>query len=122
MFDVAAEAYNTGARAGLAELGALEDGDARRIAESTPNGRALDRLAHETIDRVTAPRRAWHISSPGWLRGVPGTVSPTHATCSFRVFIKPRKQVWLAGASITAGALSGKVRRGGGFASIVCTA
>ncbi|MEK2478994.1 phage minor capsid protein [Streptomyces noursei] len=63
VFDVIAEAYNTGARAGLAELGALHDKDARRIAESTPNGRAVDRLAHETVDRVTATHR-------GILRGV----------------------------------------------------
>ncbi|WP_286160456.1 hypothetical protein [Streptomyces yunnanensis] len=58
-----AEAYNAGARAGLAELGALHDNDARRIAESTPNGRAVDHLAHETVDRVTTTHR-------GILRGV----------------------------------------------------
>ncbi|MFE1770276.1 phage minor capsid protein [Streptomyces sp. NPDC059008] len=63
VFDVIAEAYNAGARAGLAELGALHDEDARRIAENTPNGRAIDRLAYETIDRVTATHR-------GILRGV----------------------------------------------------
>ncbi|MEW1672820.1 phage minor capsid protein [Streptomyces noursei] len=63
VFDVIAEAYNAGARAGLAELGALHDNEARRIAESTPNGRAVDRLAHETVDRVTATHR-------GILRGV----------------------------------------------------
>ncbi|WP_242640840.1 phage minor capsid protein [Streptomyces kasugaensis] len=63
VFDAVAEAYNDGARAGLAELGVLHDDDARRIAESTPNGRAVDRLAHETIDRVTATHR-------GILRGV----------------------------------------------------
>ncbi|MFF2922734.1 phage minor capsid protein [Streptomyces celluloflavus] len=63
VLDVIAEAYNTGARAGLAELGALHDNDARRIAESTPNGRAVDRLAYETADRVTATHR-------GILRGV----------------------------------------------------
>ncbi|MGD3112908.1 phage minor capsid protein [Streptomyces sp. YGL11-2] len=63
VFDVIAEAYNTGARAGLTELGALHDNDARRISESTPNGRAVDRLAHETVDRVTATHR-------GILRGV----------------------------------------------------
>ncbi|WP_258017677.1 hypothetical protein [Streptomyces noursei] len=58
-----AKAYNAGARAGLAELGALHDNDARRIAESTPNGRAVDHLAHETVDRVTTTHR-------GILRGV----------------------------------------------------
>ncbi|QHF97923.1 phage capsid protein [Streptomyces sp. NHF165] len=63
VFDVVAEAYNAGARAGLAELGALADEDARRIAESTPNARAVDRLAHETVERVTETHR-------GILRGV----------------------------------------------------
>ncbi|MEV5509041.1 phage minor capsid protein [Streptomyces orinoci] len=63
VFDAVAEAYNVGSRAGLAELGALADEDARRIGESTPGTRAVDRLAHETIDRVTATHR-------GILRGV----------------------------------------------------
>ncbi|MFD7716185.1 phage minor capsid protein [Streptomyces sp. NPDC059814] len=63
VFDVVAEAYNTGARAGLAELGALHDNDLRRIAETTPNTRAVDRLAQETVDLVTATHR-------GILRGV----------------------------------------------------
>ncbi|MFF0293159.1 phage minor capsid protein [Kitasatospora sp. NPDC004614] len=61
--DVVAEAYNRGARAGLAELGALTDVDAARIAESTPAGRAVDRLAAETVELVTATHR-------GILRGV----------------------------------------------------
>ncbi|MFD4659332.1 phage minor capsid protein [Kitasatospora sp. NPDC058444] len=61
--DVVAEAWNRGARSGLAELGALADVDAARIAESTPAGRAVDRLAMETIELVTATHR-------GILRGV----------------------------------------------------
>ncbi|MFD7738407.1 phage minor capsid protein [Streptomyces sp. MJM8645] len=61
--DVVAEAFNRGARTGLAELGALGDVDAARIAESTPAGRAVDRLAMETIELVTATHR-------GILRGV----------------------------------------------------
>ncbi|MDT0423528.1 phage minor capsid protein [Streptomyces evansiae] len=63
VFDVVAEAYNTGARAGLAELGALHDNDLRHIASTTPNTRAADRLALETVDLVTATHR-------GILRGV----------------------------------------------------
>ncbi|MER7145991.1 phage minor capsid protein [Streptomyces xanthochromogenes] len=63
VFDAVAEAYNVGARAGLAELGALHDDDLRRIAESTPNTRAVDRLAAETIELVTQTHR-------GILRGV----------------------------------------------------
>ncbi|MGW7413424.1 phage minor capsid protein [Streptomyces sp. NPDC054863] len=63
VWDAVAEAYNDGARAGLAELGALHDDDVRRIAESTPNTRAVDRLAAETIELVTETHR-------GILRGV----------------------------------------------------
>ncbi|MFK0289934.1 phage minor capsid protein [Streptomyces sp. NPDC090442] len=63
VFDVVAEAYNVGARAGLIELGALHDEDVRRIAESTPNARAVDRLAQETVDLVEETHR-------GILRGV----------------------------------------------------
>ncbi|WP_432110793.1 phage minor capsid protein [Streptomyces sp. YPW6] len=63
VWDVVAEAYNVGARAGLAELGALGDDDARRIAETTPATRAVDRLAQEAVDLVTETHR-------GILRGV----------------------------------------------------
>ncbi|MGW3322496.1 phage minor capsid protein [Streptomyces virginiae] len=63
VFSAVTEAYDVGARAGLAELGALSDADARRIAERTPNTRAVDRLAAETVELVTATHR-------GILRGV----------------------------------------------------
>ncbi|MEU3710496.1 phage minor capsid protein [Streptomyces catenulae] len=63
VFDAVAEAYSIGARAGLVELGALHDADARRIADTTPNTRAVDRLAQETVDLVTETHR-------GILRGV----------------------------------------------------
>lgn len=63
VWDAVAEAYNVGARAGLDELGALDDGAARRIADSTPNTRAVDRLAQETVDLVAQTHR-------GILRGV----------------------------------------------------
>lgn len=62
-FDAVAEAYNIGRRAGLAELGALHDDDLSRIAETTPNTRAVDRLAAETVELVTQTHR-------GILRGV----------------------------------------------------
>jgi len=63
VWDVVAEAYNVGARAGLAELGALGDDEVRRIAETTPATRAVDRLAQETVALVTETHR-------GILRGV----------------------------------------------------
>jgi hypothetical protein len=61
--DAIAEAYNVGARAGLLELGALDDETARRIAEQTPGTRRADRLAMEAISIVTESHR-------GILRGV----------------------------------------------------
>ncbi|MES9554786.1 MULTISPECIES: phage minor capsid protein [unclassified Streptomyces] len=58
VFDVTAEAYNVGHRAGVAELGALSD-DARRLVDDiTPQAQAVDRLAQETVDRVTATHRS----------------------------------------------------------------
>ncbi|GGZ96616.1 hypothetical protein GCM10010329_17290 [Streptomyces spiroverticillatus] len=63
VFDTVAEAYNAGARAGLVELGAVHDDDARRIADTTPNTRAVDRLAQEAVDLCTQTHR-------GILRGV----------------------------------------------------
>jgi minor capsid protein 2 len=63
VWDVVAEAYNIGSRAGLVELGALADDDARLVAELTPNTRSVDRLALETVDLVRATHR-------GILRGV----------------------------------------------------
>jgi len=61
--DAVAEAYNVGARAGLIELGALDDGTAVRLAEQTPGTRRADRLAMETITVVNESHR-------GILRGV----------------------------------------------------
>ncbi|QLF83191.1 capsid maturation protease [Streptomyces phage AxeJC] len=58
IFDVVAEAYNTGHRAGVAELGALSD-DARRLVDDiTPQAQAVDRLAEQTVDRVTDTHRS----------------------------------------------------------------
>ncbi|MEL3944490.1 phage minor capsid protein [Streptomyces sp. LNU-CPARS28] len=57
VFDAVAEAYSIGSQAGLAELGALSDADARRAAEATPNTRSIDRLAAETVQLVTATHR-----------------------------------------------------------------
>ncbi|MCX5362885.1 phage minor capsid protein [Streptomyces sp. NBC_00124] len=58
VFDVVAEAYNTGHRAAVAELGALSD-DARRLVDDvTPNAQAVDRLAAETVDLLTDRHRS----------------------------------------------------------------
>ncbi|MBC9714068.1 phage capsid protein [Streptomyces sp. TRM66268-LWL] len=58
VFDVVAEAYNTGHRAAVAELGALSDDARRLVDEVTPNAQAVDRLAGETVDVVTSTHRS----------------------------------------------------------------
>ncbi|WP_282792081.1 phage minor capsid protein [Streptomyces sp. CC224B] len=58
VFDAVAEAYNTGHRAAVAELGALSD-DARALVDDrVPNAQAVDRLAQEAVDVVTATHRS----------------------------------------------------------------
>ncbi|MBK6018515.1 phage capsid protein [Streptomyces sp. MBT53] len=57
VFDAVAEAYNVGHRSAVAELGALSD-DARRLVDNRlPNAQAVDRLAQEAVDVVTATHR-----------------------------------------------------------------
>ncbi|WP_416963100.1 phage minor capsid protein [Streptomyces sp. Agncl-13] len=58
VFDAVAEAYNTGHRAAVAELGALSDDSRRLVDDVTPNAQAVDRLAQETVDRLTATHRS----------------------------------------------------------------
>ncbi|MER7346408.1 phage minor capsid protein [Streptomyces aurantiacus] len=58
VFDVVAEAYNVGHRAAVAELGALSDEARALVDDVTPNAQAVDRLAAETIDRVTSTHRS----------------------------------------------------------------
>ncbi|WP_331757307.1 phage minor capsid protein [Streptomyces albidoflavus] len=60
---VVAEAYDSGQHSALAELGVMGDDDRRTVAERTPQAQAVDRLAAETIETVTATHR-------GILRGV----------------------------------------------------
>ncbi|MFD7068491.1 phage minor capsid protein [Streptomyces sp. NPDC059913] len=54
---VVAEAYDSGRHSALAELGALGDDDRRTVAERTPQAQAVDRLAAETVETVTATHR-----------------------------------------------------------------
>ncbi|ARF59554.1 phage minor capsid protein [Streptomyces gilvosporeus] len=57
VFDVIAESYNRGHRAAVAELGALSDKARRLVDEITPNAQAVDRLAAEAVQVVTATHR-----------------------------------------------------------------
>ncbi len=54
---VVAEAYQAGRHSALAELGVLSDENRRRVADLTPQAQAVDRLAAETIETVTATHR-----------------------------------------------------------------
>ncbi|MFJ3867901.1 phage minor capsid protein [Streptomyces nigra] len=58
VFDAVAEAYNTGHRAAVAELGALSDAGRRLVDDVTPNAQAVDRLAAETVDLLTERHRS----------------------------------------------------------------
>ncbi|MET7811775.1 phage minor capsid protein [Streptomyces sp. NPDC005395] len=58
VFDAVAEAYNVGHRAAVAELGALSDDARALVDERTPNAQAVDRLAAEAVDVVTATHRS----------------------------------------------------------------
>ncbi|MDT3395585.1 phage minor capsid protein [Streptomyces sp. B1866] len=54
---VVAEAYESGRHSALAELGVLRDDERRTVAEHTPQAGAVDRLAAETVQTVTATHR-----------------------------------------------------------------
>ncbi|MCR8576167.1 phage minor capsid protein [Streptomyces sp. Isolate_219] len=58
VFDVVAEAYNEGHQAAVAEIGALSDQARALVDDVTPNAQAVDRLAQETVDRVTSTHRS----------------------------------------------------------------
>ncbi|MEV0115548.1 phage minor capsid protein [Streptomyces sp. NPDC050844] len=57
VFGVIAESYTRGHRAAVAELGALSDRARRLVDEITPNAQAVDRLAVEAVQVVTATHR-----------------------------------------------------------------
>ncbi|GAA0916890.1 phage minor capsid protein [Streptomyces rhizosphaericus] len=58
VFDAMADAYNTGHRTAVAELGALPDRARQLVDEIIPNAQAVDRLAQETVDVVTSTHRS----------------------------------------------------------------
>ncbi|MGW1658877.1 phage minor capsid protein, partial [Streptomyces atratus] len=68
---VVADAYESGRHPALAELGVLGDDDRRTVAERTPQAQAVDRLAAETIETVTATH-----PGAGRGRGCPGCRAP----------------------------------------------
>lgn len=58
VFDAVAEAYNEGRRAAVAELGALSDRARQLVDDITPNAQAVDRLAEQAVNVVTATHRS----------------------------------------------------------------
>ncbi|MEU2759383.1 phage minor capsid protein [Streptomyces sp. NPDC007094] len=58
VFDVVAAAYNEGHRAAVVEVGALSDDARRLVDERLPQAQAVDRLAQEAVDVVTATHRS----------------------------------------------------------------
>lgn len=58
VYDVIAEAWNVGHRAALDELGALDEQAARMVRENAPNAADVDRLAEDTVNRVTGRHRS----------------------------------------------------------------
>ncbi|OAR22373.1 phage capsid protein [Streptomyces sp. ERV7] len=77
VFDAVAQAYNTGHRAAVAEIGALSD-DARALVDDiTPNAQAVDRLAQETVDRLTATHRSILRAVPDQYRAIVAEVTAT---------------------------------------------
>ncbi|RMB83714.1 phage minor capsid protein [Streptomyces shenzhenensis] len=58
VFEAVAEAYNTGHRAAVAELGALSDDGRRLVDDVTPNAQAVDRLAEQTATLLTDRHRS----------------------------------------------------------------
>ncbi|WP_236586755.1 phage minor capsid protein [Streptomyces sp. FR-008] len=77
VFDAVAEAYNVGHRSAVAELGALSD-DARALVDDrVPNAQAVDRLAQEAVDVVTATHRSILRAVVDGFRAVVASVAAT---------------------------------------------
>ncbi|MGW5673945.1 phage minor capsid protein [Streptomyces sp. NPDC003860] len=77
VFAAVAEAYNVGHRAAVAEVGALSD-DARRLVDDRiPAAQAVDRLAQEAVDVVTATHRSILRAVVDTFRAVVASVAAT---------------------------------------------
>ncbi|MFC8095363.1 phage minor capsid protein [Streptomyces sp. NPDC057301] len=77
VFGMVAESYNRGHRAAVAELGALSDRARRLVDEIVPNAQAVDRLAVETVQLVTATHRGILRAVADGFRAVVAQVSAT---------------------------------------------
>ncbi|MER8042582.1 phage minor capsid protein [Streptomyces sp. NPDC094032] len=77
VFDAVAEAYNVGHRAAVSELGALSDEAVRLVDDRVPNAQAVDRLAAEAVDVVTATHRSILRAVVDTFRAVVASVAAT---------------------------------------------
>ncbi|MFF0001301.1 phage minor capsid protein [Streptomyces avermitilis] len=75
--DAVADAYNVGHRAAVAELGALSDDGRRLVDDRLPQAQAVDRLAQEAVDVVTATHRSILRASVDTYRAVVSSVAAT---------------------------------------------
>ncbi|MGW1107772.1 hypothetical protein [Streptomyces sp. NPDC002540] len=75
VFEVAAEAYDAGHRAEVAELGAPSDDTCRPVDDITPQAQVVHRLAQETADRVTAAHRTIPRAAIDRFRAIVGQVA-----------------------------------------------
>ncbi|MBT3157358.1 phage minor capsid protein [Streptomyces sp. CHA1] len=77
VFDAVAEAYNVGHRAAVAELGALSEDAGRLVDDRLPQAQAVDRLAQEAVDVVTATHRSILRAVVDTFRAVVSSVAAT---------------------------------------------
>ncbi|WP_374118608.1 phage minor capsid protein [Streptomyces sp. BSP1] len=77
VFDAVAEAYNVGHRSAVAELGALSDDAGRLVDDRLPQAQAVDRLAQEAVDVVTATHRSILRAVVDTFRAVVSSVAAT---------------------------------------------
>ncbi|MGI5444137.1 phage minor capsid protein [Streptomyces sp. CA-243310] len=77
--DAVAQSYNEGHRAAAAELGALSDEARALVDDRLPNAQAVDRLAQETVDVLTAAHRSILRTTVDRYRAVVSEVTATVA-------------------------------------------
>lgn len=96
IFEATAEAYNTGHRAGVAELGTLDDDTRRLVDEVIPQAQAVDRLAEQTVARVTDTHRSILRTVVDRFRAIVGQVSalPLLGTDTRRQATQAAMRLW----------------------------
>ncbi|QWQ45729.1 phage minor capsid protein [Streptomyces sp. YPW6] len=96
VFEVTAKAYSTGHRAGVAELGALDDDARRLVDEIAPQAQAVDRLAEQAVTRVTDTHRSILRTIVDRFRAIVGQVAalPLLGTSTRRQATQDAMRIW----------------------------